>query len=136
MLSDLARDGDWMRVTYRAEAPLYLNAAVADFRHWRITVGGKTPRAVRGCFGGIAVVVPARAGEIELRYINRASQLYLRDSDSHENSWALSLWPGCPAPPFAAARWERAKLPDPRNPMLEPRHPTQKTGRRPKERLP
>jgi hypothetical protein len=75
-LADLVRGVDRAHLSYRAEAPFYLNAAIADFRHWRITVGGKVARTVRGNFGGFALAVPKGAGVIELRYVNRASQIF------------------------------------------------------------
>ncbi|MGO8867095.1 MAG: hypothetical protein ACLQME_11395 [Alphaproteobacteria bacterium] len=76
VLTDLARGVDWTHLSYRAETPFYLNAAIADLRHWRITLGGKLVSAVRGNFGGLAAAVPAGAGVIELSYVNRASQLF------------------------------------------------------------
>ena len=76
LLADLARGPDWAQLSYRTEAPFYLDAAIADFRHWRITVGGQVVPAVRGNFGGLAAAVPAGTGVIELRYVNRASQLF------------------------------------------------------------
>ena len=76
MLSELSRGVDRLRLSYRAEAPFYLNAAIAYDRHWRLYANGRRLVAVRGNFGGIVAAVPAGAGTIEFRYVNRASELF------------------------------------------------------------
>jgi hypothetical protein len=75
VLSDLWRGVDWLRLSFRAETPFYLNAAIAYDPHWRASAGDKHLAIVRGNFGGLALVVPAGSGTIELRYVNRWSQL-------------------------------------------------------------
>ena|ERR1700688_4791909 len=57
VLPDLIRGMGWTRLSYRVEAPFYLNAAIADFRHSRITIGGKSVRTVLGNFGGLARLI-------------------------------------------------------------------------------
>lgn len=76
VLSDLSRGIDWVRLSYGAASPFYLNAAIAYDPHWRATVGGRAATVVRGNFGGLVLAVPAGSGAIEFRYVNRASQLF------------------------------------------------------------
>ncbi len=76
VLSELSRGVDRLRLSYRAEAPFYLNAAIAYDPHWRVDANGRRLVAVRGNFGGIVAAVPAGAGTIEFRYVNRASELF------------------------------------------------------------
>ncbi|HUI17253.1 MAG TPA: hypothetical protein VL244_06275, partial [Alphaproteobacteria bacterium] len=75
-LSDLARGLDRVRLSYSAETPFYLNAAIAYDPHWRASLDGRPASLVRGNFDGLALAVPAGAGVIELRYVNRASELF------------------------------------------------------------
>jgi len=75
-LSELSRGVDRLRLHYRATAPFYLNAAIAYDPHWRVSVGGVPASVVRGNFGGLVLAVPAGSGEIEFRYVNRASELF------------------------------------------------------------
>ena len=112
ILLHLARGADWTHRSYRAKAPFCLNAAIANFRHWRITVGGKVVRALRGNFGGIVILVPAGLGEIEFRYVNRASELFFA-TRLLMGSWDWPLWRGLFARELVAAlRRGWSKLPD------------------------
>ena len=76
VLSHLSRGIDRLRLSYLAASPFYLNAAIAYDPHWRVEVDGKAVAAVRGNFGGIAVLLPSGSGTIELRYVDRASELF------------------------------------------------------------
>ena len=76
VLSHLSRGIDRLRLSYLAASPFYLNAALAYDPHWRVEVDGKAVAAVRGNFGGIAALLPAGSGTIELRYVDRASELF------------------------------------------------------------
>ena len=76
MLSHLTRGIDRFELDYRASAPFYLDAAIAHEPGWRVAVDGKRVAAVRGDFGAIAAAIPAGAGPIEFRYVDRESELF------------------------------------------------------------
>ena len=96
MLSDLSRGIDWLRLSYRAEAPFYLNAAIAYDAHWRAAWGARPATVVRGNFGGLVVAVPAGSGTIEFRYVNRASELFFASADPHGAGRSLAAaWLTC-----------------------------------------
>ena len=76
VLAQVERGLDWWRLSYRAEGPFYLNAAIAYNAHWQASLGGRPATVVRGNFGGLALAVPAGAGTVELRYVDPASGLF------------------------------------------------------------
>ena len=71
MLFGLSRGADWLRLSYRADAPFYLNAAVTRDPHWQVAVNGRMTMSALGNFGGIVLAAPSGAGTVEFRYVNR-----------------------------------------------------------------
>jgi len=76
VLSQLERGFDWWCLSYRAEGPFYLNAAIAYDPDWHALASGRPAVVVRGNFGGLSLAVPAGAGTVELRYVDPASELF------------------------------------------------------------
>jgi hypothetical protein len=68
------RDLEWgrnaVRLSYAADAPVLLNAAITCTPHWKATVNGKDIPVVCANFSGLVLRLPAGAGTVELRYVD------------------------------------------------------------------
>lgn len=67
-LTYLERGKDVMRLQYRAEKQVFLNAALTYNAHWTAAVNGVPVPLVRGNFNGLALRLPSGAGTVEIRY--------------------------------------------------------------------
>jgi hypothetical protein len=65
------RDAVWLR--YHADAPALLNASISCTPHWRAAVDGKVVPIFCANFGNLLLLLPAGGGELEIRYVDRAS---------------------------------------------------------------
>jgi len=68
------RELEWGRnavgLSYAADAPALLNAAITCTPHWKATVNGKDIPVVCANFSGLLLRLPAGAGTVELRYVD------------------------------------------------------------------
>ena len=66
-----------LSVDYRADAPFILNAAVTYDPRWSAFVNGEAASVVRANYGGLAVLVPKGAGQVQFVYRDVAGQWLL-----------------------------------------------------------
>ena len=67
-LTFVERGPDTIRLGYRADVPVILNAAITFDPHWRARVNGSPAAVWHGNLNGLAVALPPGPGSVELRY--------------------------------------------------------------------
>jgi hypothetical protein len=72
----LERSRDRVRLRYRSHDPVILNAGITWSLGWTATVDGAPVAVTRGNLNGLAVALPADAGEVELRYRSQVSDFF------------------------------------------------------------
>jgi hypothetical protein len=67
-LTFLERGPDAIRLGYRSDVPVILNAAITFDTHWRARVNGSPAAVWHGNLNGLAVALPAGSGSVELSF--------------------------------------------------------------------
>ena len=66
-----------LTVDYWADAPFILNAAISYDPRWSASVNGEPARVVRANYGGLAILAPKGAGQVEFYYRDVAGRWLL-----------------------------------------------------------
>ena len=67
-LTFVERGSDAVRLRYRSDVPVILNAAITFDPHWRARVNGSPAAVWHGNLNGLAVALPAGPGSVELSF--------------------------------------------------------------------